>query len=342
MSFVQFQTDDSVVSSETLVSPMWTGDLTTLNSFFTSSTQELSNTGKFYTEVYNNTVGVNGSEVQFSIAYGNSTGLGSAPFNNLVNENTPTRNIYGQFRNLIFGDENAVFNFGGSNGISRDIFIINYNRSRFKESIRLGSINLVLNNAGNAITLTDNSNSTSATNYVGTSRYYYMVSGSSGNSYNSQDIQTASGSYGLLIPDMGIMVLNPRALALAPNLGGINMAIDETDPSAYVLSYNANNKTFINAIAGGSSFSSQNSETMSSRYFWVRVKNQQFNYTTNPSIIDANGNIVYTSLVDNPQTYVTTIGLYNNSNELLGVAKLSKPLPKDFTKEVTIRVKLDF
>ena len=120
------------------------------------------------------------------------------------------------------------------------------------------------------------------------------------------------------------------------------MAIDETDPSSYVLSYNANNKTLINAIMGGSSFSAQNSETMSSRYFWVRVKNQQFNYTTNPSIIDANGNIVYTSLVDNPQTFVTTIGLYNNSNELLAVAKLSKPLPKDFTKEVTIRVKLDF
>jgi hypothetical protein len=34
--------------------------------------------------------------------------------------------------------------------------------------------------------------------------------------------------------------------------------------------------------------------------------------------------------------------LYNNTNELLAVAKLSKPLEKDFTKEALVRVKLDF
>ena len=39
---------------------------------------------------------------------------------------------------------------------------------------------------------------------------------------------------------------------------------------------------------------------------------------------------------------MTTVGLYNDVNELLAVAKLSKPLNKDFTKEALIRVKLDF
>ena len=39
---------------------------------------------------------------------------------------------------------------------------------------------------------------------------------------------------------------------------------------------------------------------------------------------------------------MTTVGLYNDTNELLAVAKLSKPLPKDFTKEALVRVKLDF
>ena len=38
---------------------------------------------------------------------------------------------------------------------------------------------------------------------------------------------------------------------------------------------------------------------------------------------------------------MTTIGLYNDGNELLAVAKLSKPLNKDFTKEALVRVKLD-
>jgi hypothetical protein len=86
----------------------------------------------------------------------------------------------------------------------------------------------------------------------------------------------------------------------------------------------------------------QSSETVASRYFFTRVKNSDFNYTTNPSIIDDNGNILYTTLINNPQTFITTVGMYNDSNELLAVAKLSKPLVKDFTKEALIRVKLDY
>jgi hypothetical protein len=34
--------------------------------------------------------------------------------------------------------------------------------------------------------------------------------------------------------------------------------------------------------------------------------------------------------------------MYNDNNELVAVAKLSKPLQKDFTKEALVRVKLDF
>jgi hypothetical protein len=47
-------------------------------------------------------------------------------------------------------------------------------------------------------------------------------------------------------------------------------------------------------------------------------------------------------LINNPQTFITTVGLYNDQNELLAVAKLSRPLVKDFTKEALIKVKLDY
>ena len=50
----------------------------------------------------------------------------------------------------------------------------------------------------------------------------------------------------------------------------------------------------------------------------------------------------YSDFINNPQVYITTVGLYNDTNELLAVAKLSRPLLKDFTKEALIRVKLDF
>ena len=48
------------------------------------------------------------------------------------------------------------------------------------------------------------------------------------------------------------------------------------------------------------------------------------------------------NFINHPQIYVTTVGMYNDSNELLAVAKMSRPLLKDFTKEALIRVKLDF
>ena len=78
------------------------------------------------------------------------------------------------------------------------------------------------------------------------------------------------------------------------------------------------------------------------RSIFVRVKSQDFNYTTNPSIISGSGELYFPTLINNPQTYVTTVGLYNPNNELLAVAKMSKPLVKDFTKEALIRVKLNW
>ena len=47
-------------------------------------------------------------------------------------------------------------------------------------------------------------------------------------------------------------------------------------------------------------------------------------------------------MIDTPQSFITTIGLYNDNNDLLAVAKLSRPLLKDFTKESLVRVKLDY
>jgi hypothetical protein len=83
-------------------------------------------------------------------------------------------------------------------------------------------------------------------------------------------------------------------------------------------------------------------ETISSDYIFIRARNAEFNYTENPSFISgSSGEIVFSSFINNPQTFPTTIGLYNSTNELLAVAKLSRPLLKDFTKEALVRVKLD-
>ena len=343
MSFIPFQEDDSVISTEAITAGLWTNNLYNLTTFFTSSTQEVSDSGKFYLNVYNLSVGSVGSEVQFAIAYGHVSGSGSALFNNLVNEKSPTRDIYGQYRNIIYGDEGSKFNFGGNNGVSQDIFAIAVNRSRYKEEINTGTWNLVLSNGGNAITLTDDSKDSSTVNFIAGNRYYNIVSGSDGSSYDDSSVQTVSGSYGFFFPDMGVFILNPNALALSYGANrGLGMTIDQTAATAYTAGYNINNFRLFKSILDGVSFKANSQETLASRYFFVNAKSSQLNYTTNPSIIDNNGNILYPTLIDSPQVFPTTIGLYNDANELLAVAKLSKPLPKDFTKQITCRVKLEF
>jgi hypothetical protein len=95
-------------------------------------------------------------------------------------------------------------------------------------------------------------------------------------------------------------------------------------------------------IKAGGNFSISSEETITSNFVFIRVRNSEFNYSTNPSNITGSGELRYDVMINNPQTYLTTVGLYNDNNDLLGVAKLSRPLLKDFTKEALVRIKLDY
>jgi len=322
MSFSRYQPEDSVISSETVVRPMWTGDNYTLTTFFTASSYT-----EYYLDVYQTGSALSGSEVQFSIQYGNINGSGSAPINNTVVGASPSRVVYGQYRNLVYGTEAENFSFDNGSSTSNDIYAINISRNRYKQAIQPGTLNLTLTSGSAIINLTDDSNTTSLTRFVGENRIYYVISGSNGNAYTGS---AATTYYGMVLPDLGVIILNATSSYIQPT----NQATSSVN----------NHLKLFNSISSGSgvNFQLSSQETIASRYFFTRIKNGEFNYTTNPSIIDANGNLLYNSLINNPQTYITTVGLYNDNNELLAVAKSSRPLVKDFTKEALVRVKLDY
>jgi len=340
MSFVRYTPEDSVVSTEAIVRPMWSGDKNVLSTFYTSSAI----TSPFYLNVYANYPGAlpaTTESVQMAIQYGNKYGSGSSYINSGVTTVLPdgsslttSRVVYGQYRTLLLGTESGSFEFGNDN--PNGIYIINVARNRYKEHIQPGSMTLKLKNGVNEISLTDNSQISSTTNYTTAGTLYYtLISGSAGTSATAA---TNASVYGYLYPDNDIMILNPTALSKSIVDGGIAY-----NPTVNAPGTNNNIQTGIyNIISGSSYFALQSEENVSSHLFFTRVKNQDFNYTTNPSIIDANGNLIYTTLINNPQTYITTIGMYNDQNELLAVAKLSRPLVKDFTKEALIQVKLDY
>ena len=92
-----------------------------------------------------------------------------------------------------------------------------------------------------------------------------------------------------------------------------------------------------------------NTTELNSTIYFCRVNHNDFNYSSNPTYLgssdDENDNSkirVKKSSLDAPVSYVTTIGLYSADNELLAVAKLSEPLRKDPTNEMTLRVRLDY
>jgi hypothetical protein len=90
-------------------------------------------------------------------------------------------------------------------------------------------------------------------------------------------------------------------------------------------------------------FLARNSEKITSTHYFVRIKNAEYNFSNNPSFVTGSvGQLSQTTFVGDPKTYITTVGLYNDSQELLAVAKLSQPLLKSFQREALIRVKLDF
>ena len=342
MSFTPIASSDFVVSSDSVTAPAWSTNAQTLTAFFTASANL---TSSYYLDVYNTTYNASNAAVQFSIAYGHIYGYGSAPLNILVPQNTPSRITFGQYRNLIYGDSTANVNFGSGNTSSIDLIAIPVDRNRYKGNLFPGTFNLVLSSSY-ALQLTNNYNDVSTVTYLDCGRAYDIISGSNGTAVNSPLLSgapakgyTNSGSYGLFLPDIGLIILNPKALSATAANGGLG--INFTSSIAASAGW-YNNDLIYQKINSGSSFTLNSEETISSDYVFVRVKNAEYNYTSNPSMIDVSGSLIYPNFVNSPQTYMTTVGLYNTNNELLAVAKMSKPLVKDFTKEALVRVKLDW
>jgi hypothetical protein len=333
MSFKRLDPEDFLVSVDSVTATAWSTNSPTLTTFFTSSVT--STNDSYYKNVYQTASTVSGSAVQFAIAYGNEYGSGSANFNDLVPGVSPTRTVYGQYRNLIYGSETANFIFGTVT--ASDFWAISIDRARYKEHLLKGTFNITLSGSGiQTLKLTDNSGMVSTDTYLDCGRVYQIISGSNGvanASVNANGYSISSGSYGLFLPDIATIILNPLALSQSINL----------QPSRSSDSDGLNISRLFTAISGAASFQVNSEETVTSDFVFVRARNSEFNYSENPSFISGStGDVLFSTFINSPQTFMTTVGFYNDTNDLLAVAKLSKPLTKDFTKEALLRVKLDF
>lgn len=340
MSFKRLDPSDFIISADAITAPIWSTLSNPLMLFTTSSGQESGPSGQYYLSVYQTSSTANIAAVQFDIAFGDSNGSGSLAYDYSANiYNSPSSTIFGQYQDILLGDESSLFSFGAFT--SSRFIALSFERTRYKESLLPGSLTLTLKNSSNTVNITDNSAQLTTAQFVGSNRVFQLVSGSAGNintGINSNGYTNGTGSYGWLLPDIGTILLNPYSLVASTANGGIawtptiNAPSQSTSPSV--------NSQFFRLLQ---TCSLNSQETITADYIFIRARNSEFNYSTNPSFISGStGELTQTSFINNPQTYITTVGLYNDTNELLAVAKLSRPLPKDFTSEALIRVKLDF
>ena len=349
--YKKFGAIDKVTNrTEIVTSGIWSGDTGSLVSFFTSSEQVNSTSGKYYLDIYNAATSSDTAEVQFSIAYGDYDGYGAPTLAQDDSSKVSSRAIYFQLRNVLLNVGDNYFSvYSGSTSGGHDmteLYAINVNRARYKERLDPGNISIKLSGSVRTVTLIDDSGGTDE-NITTAGRVYNLVSGSLNiGSAASATINTYTASngqgWGLFYPDMGIILLNPKALYAGVDTK-LGEAVDSTTNQYHQSGSSSGSLKLFDALKGGADFQARRTENVSTSHYFVRANNREFNFSNNPSFVTGSvGQFVQATFERDPKVYITTVGLYDDANELLAVAKTSKPIEKSFDKEVAIKVKLDF
>ena len=344
---------DIIENQKTFVTTgLFSNNAATMSYVYTSSLQTAAQKTYYY-EVWNGTDAT--SEAQFSVTYGHRLGSGSSAQGTL--NDSPARAIYSQYRLLLLDPADTVFTFGDGQS-SNSIYALNWNRARVKDKVDPGNWQLSLarlrgddyaNNEHTGsnvairpgveyiVNLIDDSGDAQETLQNGGARVFNIVSGSLTNGIHNP---SAPKYYGLFYPDMGVAILNGQALDTSMSFNTVTGSNINGD----------NSWKLYTSISGAMdqgrtnfAFQARNEETVTSTHFFVRVKNAEYNFSNNPSFVTGSvGEFSQPTFIGDPKVYITTVGMYNDRQELLAVAKLSQPIQKSFSNESLIKVKLDF
>jgi hypothetical protein len=324
--------------------------------------------GLYYYNVFNDDPSFTYSQVHFSVTYGDYAGSGSSYNDVNTLKIYPTKAIYSEYKNYLLNPSDQKFTFrtgslvigspsNTDNTTTVDgeaIFAINFSADKFKDRVDEGQLEFSLSGAMGSFSFIDDSS------IVGiNSNVYSIISGSVINGVPNPFYANAGsgnylpyGAYGLFYPRSGVVILNATTINNLVGLSGSYGSNVGGMPANFRNSYNyypAWHQYLFYGLqnAVSSSMKVRKSEYIPARHYFVRIKNQDFNYSNNPSFFSdgtdglTKGTVKIPEFFTDPKTYITTVGLYDDSNELLAVAKLSQPTQKSFDNELLIRVRLD-
>lgn len=359
--FTRFESGDIVPNQqETITRALWSGNVGNLVTFFTSSAQT-ANQQRYYLDVFQSQSGDCGADSQFAIAWGHKQGSGSGDEGGQVND-TPSRAIYGQYKQLCLEPDEQRFVIDGT--ATDSIYVINVARARMREYLDEGNLEINLQRlsgsqwltgggAQNAWTgsnvrvfptqavtrLIDDSRVNSAT-ITTAGEVYNIVSGTLEDGiYNS----SAPHKYGLLYRRLGVIVLSGDKLDMSASFLTVTGSEIPGDNAYKLFKSMSGSAKYTDASGDYLGFQGRSAERVKSTHYFVRVKNQEYNFTNNPTFVTGSeGDLAEPTFIGNPQVYITSVGLYNDAKELLAVGKVSRPIKKNFSTEALIKMALQY
>jgi hypothetical protein len=257
-----------------------------------------------------------------------------------TNQEDKKSNMYTQMAQILAGFDttgsvrrfDADGNYSTATDKHNEVFFMNFSRLLVKDEIKKGSFSLTLGTA--SAWATAHSETSVITDAAASTNY--KINSPAG---EFGILKRGTTNVGLLYYQAGIAVLTGSVLGaqattqlrrseekFEATLSGSTM-----DIMADAFSHRIKNISF------------NNTTELNSTIYFCRANHNEFNYSSNPTYLSGSKVVVKSNNIMNPpRAYATTVGLYSADNELLAVAKLSEPLRKDPTNELTLRVRLDY
>ena len=279
---------------------------------------------------------------------------------------------YRTFAQQLLGNESEAFTFfsGSSDGTTiKEALFFSFKRLFSRDQLKRETYALRMFGSGSGVIP-----AVSDLSHSGTSERIFTDIGSATNinySFPGGSVGTlvdtaTTASVGLIWHDQGIVVLDvSRVFNVTQSISGtINSVTTATQPfvgSLLSSSVNKLNALFYSASiddildhvcstrftgSDATAMAFQNQTNINSSVYFCNFGSDRFNYSSNPTYTDANGRIVVIDAgqedIQRSFTFITSIGLYDSDNNLLAVAKASRPILKNFQRSYSVKVRLDY
>jgi hypothetical protein len=271
--------------------------------------------------------------------------------------------LYRLHAQALLGDASEEFNLtsGSTTSTIREALFLDFKRLFTRDQIKRETFAIKLNPSG-ALTGSYNLNRVGAA----TTKIYSDIGSSENKDFSfggqvSTIVDSANTAYpvGLLFIDKGIAVLDiSRSLDQTTFLSGTIRGMSTSGFTGFsgslanflvsasvddVLDHVCSTR-FSGSAATAITF--QNITNINSTIYFTNLAADEFNYSSNPTFVDSDSRIV---VIDEGQeetqksfVFVTSIGLYDANDNLVAVAKTSRPILKDDERNLTLKIRLDF